>query len=97
MPYKLSLATTGGNNGTVTVEDNTSGGGGVTVAGNDTLVYGASGNNATTVKLTVTPNNGYVVRTGYPKAYKTGVTGTTVSITGAAAPTLSRCPATPSP
>lgn len=95
MPYKLSLATTGGNNGTVTVEDNTSGGGGVTVAGNDTLVYGASGNNATTVKLTVTPNNGYVVRTGYPKAYKTGVTGTTVSITGSSSPYTFKMPGYP--
>lgn len=95
MPYKLSLATTDSNNGTVTVEDNTSGGGGVTVAGNDTLVYGASGNNATTVKLTVTPNNGYVVHTGYPKAYKTGVTGTTVSITGSSSPYTFKMPGYP--
>ena len=96
MPYKLSLATTGGNNGTVTVEDNTPDGGGVTVAGNDTLVYGASGGtNATTVKLTVMPNNGYVVRTGYPKAYKTGVTGTTVSITGSSSPYTFKMPGYP--
>lgn len=82
VPYKLSLVTTGNNNGTVAVEDNKPGGNGVITEGSDTLAYGASGSNATTVKLTVTPTTGYVVRKDYPKAYKTGDTGTTVTVNG---------------
>lgn len=85
MPYKLSLVTSGGNNGTVKVED-ANAGGGITIAGSDTLVYGASGSgsdnpNATTVKLTVTPNAGYVVRKDYPKAYKTGNSNVALTLT----------------
>lgn len=81
MPYKLSLVTIGGNNGKVTVEDANAGNGVITVE-NETLVYGAYGSNATSVKLTVTPDAGYAVRKKYPKAYKTGNTGTTVTISG---------------
>lgn len=95
MPYKLNLVTIGANNGTVAVEDNKAGGNGITTAGNDTLVYGESGNNATTVKLTVTPNDGYVVRKNYPKAYKTGNTGTTVAISGSSSPYTFSMPAHP--
>lgn len=94
MPYKLSLVTTGGNNGTVAVADS-AGSNGMTVVGKDTLIYAASGGNATTVKLTVTPNAGYIVRKDYPKAYKTGDTGTTVTVNGTSTPYTFRMPASP--
>lgn len=81
MPYKLSLVIIGDNNGKVTVEDANASNGVITVE-NETLVYGAYGSNATSVKLTVAPDAGYAVRQKYPKAYKTGNTGTTVTISG---------------
>lgn len=81
MPYKLTTVTISGNNGTVEVKDAKEGGNGIITVENDTLVYGATGNNATTVKLAVTPNTGYTIRKGYPKAYKTGNSSSTITVT----------------
>lgn len=91
MPYKLSLVTIGGNNGKVTVEDANAGNGVITVE-NETLVYGAYGSNATSVKLTVAPDAGYAVCKKYPKAYKTGNTGITVTVNGNSPYTFSMPP-----
>lgn len=96
MPYKLGLITIGDNKGTVTVADSKAGGDGIITVEKDTLVYGATGgSNATTVQLTVTPTTGYIVRKDYPKAYKTGDTGTTVLINGSGSPYTFSMPAHP--
>ena len=95
MPYKLTVSTIGSKNGTMTVEDSKTGGNGVTSVGNDTLVYGSTGTNATTVKLTVTPATGYLVRKDYPKAYKTGESATAVTLTGNSSPYTFAMPAYP--
>ena len=81
MPYKLTTVTIGDNNGTMEVKDAKEGGNGVITVENDTLAYGAYGNNATTVKLTATPNDGYTIRKGYPKAYKTDNSSSTITVT----------------
>lgn len=79
MPYKLSLNIIGNNKGTVVIEDNTPGGNGIVFTDKDTLVYGAplptapdtaKNPNATTVKFTVTSQDGYSRRTNYPRLYK---------------------------
>lgn len=83
MPYKLSTTVIGSAHGTLAVTDNEEGGDGLVIVGNDTLVYGAYNDNATTVKLTLTPKANYIPRSGYPKAYKTAGNTTPVALTPA--------------
>lgn len=83
MPYKLSTTVIGSAHGTLAVTDNEEGGDGLVIVGNDTLVYGAYNDNATTVKLTLTLKANYIPRSGYPKAYKTAGNTTPVALTPA--------------
>ena len=87
MLYKLTVNTVGGNHGTYAVTDKQGKGDGIVFLPPDTLVYGGAENadhqsNSTKVTLTVAPNDRYITRKGYPKAYKTGDTGTKVTILG---------------
>lgn len=86
MPYRLTTAITGSAHGEATLSTQ-SGTGAFAPLGEDSLAYGASPNggkpnpNADSVKLAITPDAGYVIRDGYPKAYKTGDTESGVSLT----------------
>lgn len=80
MPYRLTVNTIGDNQGEVTFKDKNSNGGVVTID-NIPHAYGnQDASNTTTVTPKITPNKGYTLDDGYPKAYKTGDDKTVVTI-----------------